>query len=617
MTEQKEAKEKKRMRKVISSFVVISRKNLVVFGLLILAGLVCLGQVSACPANPEPFTLIQPDGTSFQARQVGDEWCHGIETLDGYTIVKNSNEWWTYAEKDLEGLLVPSNSIVSKSNPTDLGLKRHLVPKPLLQPVKQPTVSALAPTPQGVPSTGTVNVIAIRVNFSDVGINTATHDQAYFDNLLNGATGSLHDYYDEASDGQLNVVGTVAGNIYTLPNTMTSYSNPETWTIIRDAINLADPDINFANYDAVMIYHAGAGEETSSIANDYWSMRWYNLNIPTNDGVTFTSGTVVPEYEIAPNSALGVTCHEFGHEIGLPDLYDTDNDTDSGIDYGAVVGGWGLMDGGTWNNHGNTPTYPTAWCRANLGWTIPQVVTVKSTISVHQVETIQTANPEVYRVNINANEHFLIENRQAVVGSYDQYIPESGILIYHIDTSMPDNIGNTNPPVRDNDGPPDNSYYKVQLEQPGGAGNDAYGNPFGGPNYRGAIPTAAYSLDDCHFVFNPIIAPNSSSNDGTKTNISIITMSREGSVMNVTINPNTAESEAAIQAGLAWLHRNQNPDGSWTGSAGKNVGYTSLAALAFLNYGIDESDPTVSKAMNYILSNTHPDGSIYSGWYSN
>jgi len=66
-----------------------------------------------------------------------------------------------------------------------------------------------------------------------------------------------------------------------------------------------------------------------------------------------------------------------------------------------------------------------------------------------------------------------------------------------------------------------------------------------------------------------------------------------------------------IEKGLCYLRTTQNPDGSWTGSYGKNVGYTSLATLAFLNAGYDESDPTVSKAINYILSNKHPDGSIY------
>lgn len=68
----------------------------------------------------------------------------------------------------------------------------------------------------------------------------------------------------------------------------------------------------------------------------------------------------------------------------------------------------------------------------------------------------------------------------------------------------------------------------------------------------------------------------------------------------------------SVDKGLQWLRDHQNPiDGSWAGDYGANVGYTSLAALAFLNAGFDESDPTVSKAMNYILSKKHGDGSIY------
>ncbi|TRZ91404.1 MAG: hypothetical protein D4R88_01985 [Methanosarcinales archaeon] len=71
-----------------------------------------------------------------------------------------------------------------------------------------------------------------------------------------------------------------------------------------------------------------------------------------------------------------------------------------------------------------------------------------------------------------------------------------------------------------------------------------------------------------------------------------------------------------IKKGLLYLRKIQNPDGSWTGRFGKNVGYTALGVLPFLNNGISESDPTVSKAINYILSNKKPDGSIYVS-YSN
>jgi len=65
-----------------------------------------------------------------------------------------------------------------------------------------------------------------------------------------------------------------------------------------------------------------------------------------------------------------------------------------------------------------------------------------------------------------------------------------------------------------------------------------------------------------------------------------------------------------IQKGLTWLHTVQYPDGSW----GSSVGVTSMAALAFLNAGHDETDTTVHKAINYILTRIHGDGSIYTSY---
>ena len=66
--------------------------------------------------------------------------------------------------------------------------------------------------------------------------------------------------------------------------------------------------------------------------------------------------------------------------------------------------------------------------------------------------------------------------------------------------------------------------------------------------------------------------------------------------------------EWSIEKGLCWLYQNQNPDGSWS----NNVGTTSLAAISFINAGYNETDPTVQKAIDYILSKVQGDGSIYS-----
>ena len=78
-------------------------------------------------------------------------------------------------------------------------------------------------------------------------------------------------------------------------------------------------------------------------------------------------------------------------------------------------------------------------------------------------------------------------------------------------------------------------------------------------------------------------------------------------------NPREFILANSIFAGLQWLRNRQNSEGAWVYSGRitqENVGLTSMAAACFLNHRISESDPTVEKAINWILSRQNPDGSI-------
>ena len=108
-----------------------------------------------------------------------------------------------------------------------------------------------------------------------------------------------------------------------------------------------------------------------------WSHRWYAYS--NNAGRTGPAGNLlggvplgnsgiwIGDYTTEPeNGGLGVFAHEFGHDLGLPDLYDT-----AGGDNGT--GFWTLMSGGSWLNHGTdsigtTPGYMGAWEKLQLGW---------------------------------------------------------------------------------------------------------------------------------------------------------------------------------------------------------------------------------------------------------
>ena len=147
--------------------------------------------------------------------------------------------------------------------------------------------------------------------------------------------------------------------------------------------NFNEPDGYIDHFQAI---HAGEGEEAgggAQGADAIWSHRWYvNSTSQGQTGPEFNklggapigdTGLWIGDYTTEPeNGGLGVFAHEFGHDLGLPDLHAT-----AGGDNGT--GFWTLMSGGSWMNHGKdsigtTPGYMGAWEKLQLGWLDPQVV---------------------------------------------------------------------------------------------------------------------------------------------------------------------------------------------------------------------------------------------------
>jgi hypothetical protein len=119
-----------------------------------------------------------------------------------------------------------------------------------------------------------------------------------------------------------------------------------------------------------------------------------------------------------------------GHFLGLPDLYDTDNN-------GRGVGNWDLMGSSWgWDRSQNMPSHLSAWSRIQLGYATVVEVTATGVYTAPAAET----SPTVYRISAGfpAGEYLLIENRQRL--AFDQGIPANGagIVIYHIDEAATD-----------------------------------------------------------------------------------------------------------------------------------------------------------------------------------
>ncbi|HBU69828.1 MAG TPA: hypothetical protein DEE98_05530 [Elusimicrobia bacterium] len=288
---------------------------------------------------------------------------------------------------------------------------------------------------KGVIAATTYKVLAIRVHFSaGTPISAASDTVGFFS--------KLRDYYAENSYGLLTVTATITANDYTLPSTILSYGDETDSALVKlitDTVNASKNDYDFSLYDHVMIYHAGYGEEESDSSTDLWSLFYdYSYSV---DGKTFNGFTVVPELAASGVSPLGVICHEYGHQLGLPDLYDT---TVSGGR--STCGAWSLMDypyGA--DNSGKNPPHLDPWCKNYLKFidlSSREVNTSVSSLAMSDIETSQTAGFVKIPADTSSSEYFIAELRapDSTRIQYDLSTPLSttgkGVLVWHIDDSI-------------------------------------------------------------------------------------------------------------------------------------------------------------------------------------
>lgn len=309
------------------------------------------------------------------------------------------------------------------------------------------------------PLQGTVRVAIVLVNFSDKAITQPTsHYNQLFFSLGVMPTGSVREYYREVSNNRVDIQGEIVGPV-TLSHPMAYYANgqsgrgntlPNSRTMAQEAAQLANPLINFGNYDndgdgyidAFIVIHAGTGAEQSGSASDIWSVKWVLPSPFAADGKTIYAFLTVPE-----NCRTGVCAHELGHLLfGFPDLYD-------GVGTGEGIGNWCLMGGGSWNGAtpGDRPAHPSAWCKLQQGWVTVVNQTANANVSLPDVKSSFKVH-RLWKDGAAGSEYFLVENRQKT--GFDDHLPGSGLLVWHIDDAVGSNTNE--------------AHYKVALMQADG-----------------------------------------------------------------------------------------------------------------------------------------------------
>ena len=384
-------------------------------------------------AYPYPITLTQPDGSEVTVQLHGDEFLNWM-TLDGEVV-----------ERGKDGFLQPTGE---GHEPSALKIEaaRRQRTAMLMQQETAPRQNAAEHASLSI---GTHHFLVLLIETSDVRFTTPDA-QGALSALLNdsaftvdGATGSVKDYFTDQSCGRFNPIFDVVGPI-TIPDSMHVFTASKGQTqdgaplLLSKACQIADSIIDFTRYDIdqdglidnVFFYFAGynAAEGTEGTI---WPHRWSVTGKRYFDGKRLSSYACTSEYRGQSGNRLasiGTFCHEFSHVLGLPDFYDTNDDVNGTA---AGLGAYSLMGSGNYNNSGKTPPNFNCMERLLLGWmdSIPELPAASGHVTLAPLQT----NAAFKSPCDSINEFFCYEFRNGE--KWDASVT-AGLLIYHVDKSQ-------------------------------------------------------------------------------------------------------------------------------------------------------------------------------------
>jgi M6 family metalloprotease-like protein len=371
-----------------------------------------------------------------------------------------------------------------------------------------PRVREYAPPMPSSPVQGTRHILVILIDFPD---HVGEMDPSHYETLLfSEEPGSVKHYLEEVSYGKLTIDGVIAGSRWYRSTHNSTWwgadgdgldnANGDIYELAREAVvlsNVNETDVDYKEYDTndnnvlepeelcICVVHAGpAQEESGSTPSDIWShYHWIHgkgyqasngspLEDTVVDGVRVSQhhpADYVGGYTMqAETSPLGTFAHEFGHHLGLPDLYDFTGSEE-------FIGRWDLMGTGNWNGLGTSPAHLCSWSKARLGWIdAANVVSVAANQAVNvTIDQLELSSSGTLVVNLTmAVTYFLVEVRTKTL--YDAWLPDEGVLVLLCNDARETGTG----PVRVQDAHPGTAPPQKELDDApfdiGNGENDTY-----------------------------------------------------------------------------------------------------------------------------------------------
>jgi len=547
--------------------------------LLVVAG------VQLLAAEQNYFTLKQPNGVTFQAREAG--YCCYIQwykTPDGYVVVRGPDGYFHYAQSSegnafaasgkRVGIDVPSNVIKDLENYPDVTakIKAELERYNTAAEQNRQLFLKWQGRPDYLPSSGTssldkttttnLNIGVLLVEFNNLLHHSPpAYQKVHFENMLfsedtyySSATppastpdnenvyGSMRDYYQVQSSGALAISGTIInpvvdnslrwiklGNTSNYPGAYGGIAAPT--NLVIDAINAAIDSGWAVNYKVTQLIIAGSNQTLYltgvGYPKSYFSAGQFRPSFNYSD---WLGAPVFHErcsgWASGENSFthIGIWCHELGHVIGSGLL--------GGLMYHthADASDWSAMRVGYRTGplrKGDCPANFDPPAIISYGWAVPTLITSNMPGETVSYINSKTQQKDFYRFNDpGSSAMFIIENRQ--YADFNSYLPEhwqgsglGGILIWEWWST-----GEGGRTIKPGDNDFDDTGAPYWCDGDGG-------DPFPGLSNNRMITMGT--------------APNTSNHNGDPTGLAISSISTSGANMTVDfikclLNSTTAEA---------------------------------------------------------------------------